>query len=175
MLRDILDKAIDIAGIPISDRQFITAFNDAVHDIAMMYDTAKVGQTQTIICEDVTATYPLAPGCLKIQRVLTPYGNYFKCFTVRGNKEIKFAVMGTFTVFELFDQAPVASMNDESDIDLAYYKSIAEYVASKALRKTDPERSKEIMKEAASDADIANRNIRRADNPNKRVRAPLWW
>jgi len=172
MLRDILDKAIEFAKAPISDKQFISAYNDAVHDLAMLYDTAKARESRSIVCNDNTALYPLSEGCLKIERVLTSYGNYFSFYEVRGNKEIKFAARDTYTIVELSVPAKVASMNDDVDIDGAYHKAIAEYAASKAIVKTDPNRSKELLANSAADAEIANKNIRRANNPNRRVYAP---
>jgi hypothetical protein len=172
MLRDILNKSIEFAKAPVSDRQFISSYNDAVHDLAMLYDTAKTRKTGTIVCDDVTALYPLSEGCLKIERVLTSYGNYFSFYEVRGNKEIKFAARDTYTIVELFVPEKITSMDDDVDIDGAYHKAIAEYVASKAISKTDPERSKELLANSAADAEIANKNIRRANNPNRRVYAP---
>ncbi len=172
MLRDILNKAIEYAEGPIPDRKFIQHYNDAAHDLAMLYDTAKLRQSRSISCTDNTILYPLTAGCLKIERVLTSYGNYFSFYEVRGNREIKFAVRDTYTIYELFDQPDVTKMDDEVTIDTAYIKAIAEYVAAKAIRKTDPERSKELLANSAVDAEIANRNIRKANNPNKRVFAP---
>lgn len=172
MLRDILKKAMEYAEAPIPDRKFIHHYNDAIHDLAMSYDTAKVRRTQTIVCDDNTKLYPLLEGCLRIERILTSYGHYFSFYEVRGNKEIKFAVRDTYTVYELFDQPSITSMDDEVTIDPAYIKSIAEYVAAKAIRESNPERSKELLANSAIDAEIANRNIRRASNSNRRVYAP---
>lgn len=76
-LRDLLNKAIEYAQTPISDRDFLHHYNDAIHDLAMLYDTAKVRRTQTIACDDNTRWYPLTEGCLKIERVLTSHGNYY--------------------------------------------------------------------------------------------------
>ena len=172
MLRDILDSSIEFAGIPISDRQFMSAYNDAVHDLAMLYDTAKARKPRAIVCNDNTILYPLSKGCLKIERVMTSFGNYFSFYEVRGNREIKFAVRDTYTIIELSIQTKVTSMTDDVDIDGAYHKAIAEYVASKAIVKTDPNRSREMLANSAADAEIANKNIRRANNPNRRVYAP---
>lgn len=174
MLRDILNKAIEYAETPIPDRKFIQHYNDAVHDIAMLYDTAKVRRSRTIVCDDQTALYPLSDGCLKIERVLTSYGNYFSFYEVRGNKEIKFAVRDTYTIYELFVPPLATSMDDEVTIDASYFKAIAEYVAAKAIKETDPDRSKELLANSAADAEITNRNIRRANNPNRRVYAPMF-
>jgi hypothetical protein len=120
----------------------------------------------------VTALYPLTPGCLRIERVLTASGAYFKYFEVRGNREIKFAVQGTFTVSELLDQVAITAMSDDEAIDSTYNKAIEEYIAGVALRKSDPARSKELTADSAADAEIANKNIRKANNPNRRVYAP---
>lgn len=172
MLRDILNKAIEYAEGPIPDRKFLTHYNDAVHDLAMLYDTAKVRQSRTITCTDPTVLYQLSAGCLGIERVLTSYGNYFSFYEVRGNSEIKFAVRDTYTIVELFKHANATSMDDAVTINEAYIKAIAEYVAAKAIKKTDPDRSKELLANSAVDAEVANRNIRKANNPNKRVYAP---
>lgn len=174
-LRDLLNKVIEYAQTPISDRDFLHHYNDAIHDLAMLYDTAKVRRTQTIACDDNTRWYPLTEGCLKIERVLTSYGNYYSFYEVRGNdskREIKFAVMDTYTVYELFNQPAVNSMNDDITIDPAYFKAVAEYIAAKAIRKMDPDRSGELMANSVADAELANRNIRRANNPHRRVYAP---
>jgi hypothetical protein len=159
MLRDRLNGVIEEAGIPIADRFFIKEYNHAMHDLAMMFDTAKKREIQTIVCDDATALYPLTTGCLKIEHVLNSFGHYFKYFQVRGNKEIKFAVQGTFTISELFDHVPINAMTDDEAIDSTYNKAIEEYIAAKALRKTDPTRSKELMADSAADAEIANKNI----------------
>lgn len=172
MLRDILNQAIEYAEGPISDRKFLTYYNDAVHDLAMLYPTAKARQSRTIVCSDQTALYPLSAGCLGIERVLTSYGNYFSFYEVRGNSEIKFAVRDTYTIIELFKHAAATTMDAVVTINEAYIKAIAEYVAAKAIRKTDSDRSKELLANSAVDAEIANRNIRKANNPNKRVFAP---
>jgi len=80
--------------------------------------------------------------------------------------------MDTYTVYELFNQPAVNSMNDDITIDPAYFKAIAEYIAAKAIRKMDPDRSGELMANSVADAELANRNIRRANNPHRRVYAP---
>lgn len=172
MLRDILNKAIEYAEMPIPDRKFIQHYNDAVHDLAMLYDTAKVRQSRIITCTDPSDLYSLSDGCIGIERVLTSHGNYFSHYEVRANREIKFAVKDTYTIIELFKPTPVTSMNDEVTINTAYFKAIAEYVAAKSIRDTDPGRSKELSLNSAADAELSNRNIRKVNNPNKRVYAP---
>jgi hypothetical protein len=174
MLRDILKDAIDLARAPISDNDFIHDFNRVCHDLAMLYDTAKKRATQTIVCADTSTEYPLTAGCLRIERVLDRNSNYYRHFTVRGNSKIMFAFTGTYTVYETFDQAPITSMDATPAIDTAYNKAIAEFIAAKAVKKSDPEYSKELMASSAADAALANNNIRKADNPNRKVRAPLF-
>jgi len=171
-LRDILKDAIDLAGKPISDRQFMTDFNRAANDLAMMYDTAKVHTTQTIVCTDTATEYSLTAGCFKIDRVLDVNGSYFKHYTVYANSKILFDCIGTYTVHGTFAQTPITAMIDTVSINAAFLKSIAEYVAAKAIKDTDTDRSKELMQDSAADAALANKNIRRATNPNKRVYVP---
>jgi hypothetical protein len=173
-MRDILKDAIDLAGAPISDNSFIHDFNRVCHDLAMLYDTAKRRNTQTIVCADTSTEYPLTAGCLRIERVLDRNSNYFKHFTVRGNSKIMFAYTGTYTVYETFDQTPIDTMDDTPAIDAAYNKAIAEFIAAKAIRKSNPEYSKELMASSAADAALANSNIRKADNPNRKVNVPLF-
>lgn len=172
MLRDILKDSIDLARKPISDRQFMTDFNRAAHDMAMMYDTAKLRNTKVIACDNPMTEYALTDGCLKIERILTTGGNYFSSYEVRGNAKILFAVRDTYTVYELFDQPAITAMSDVVTINTAYLKAIAEFIAAKATVKSDPELSRSLMANSATDADLANRNIRRANNPNRRVYAP---
>lgn len=171
-LRDILKDAMDFAGVPIPDRQFITEYNRVLHDLAMTYDTAKTRQAQTIICDNQEAEYSLPSGCLKIERVLTSHGNYFSMYQVRGNSKIKFAVRDTYSLDLLFEQPDVSSMTDDVTIDGTYLKAVAEYIASKAVKKNDQDKSKQLMQDSATDAAAANKNIRRASNPNRRTFAP---
>lgn len=173
-LRDILKEAINIAGVPISDKQFIRDYNRAVHDLAMLYDTAKIRDTEIIECTDVKEEYPLKEGCIKIERVLTSHGNYFSFFKVRGNSKIQFAIKDVYTVYELFDQPPVSTMDDEVTINPLYFKAIAEYIAAKAIKKSEPDRANELMAESTSDAALANKNIRQANNQNRRVYTPMF-
>jgi hypothetical protein len=173
-LRDILKISMNYAGIPISDREFINGYNDALHDFAMLYNTAKARKEQVIVCEDPKAEYDLSPGCLKIEQVKTSHGNAFSLYSVLGRSKITFAIKDTYTLAELFDQSPVIAMADEVTIDGEYIKAVAEYVASKAVRKTDKDLSKELLDRSYTDATAANTNIRKATNPNKKVRAPIF-
>lgn len=173
-LRDILSRTIEYAKTPISDQAFLRHYNDALHDLAMLYDTAKTRRTQTIVCDDAAEFYELTNGCLKIERVLDGNNNYFKYFEVRGNKEIKFGTRGTYTIYELFNHDEVTSMDDDITIDTAYIKAIAEYIAAKATAETNPKRSEQLIANSAADAELANKNIKKVNNPNRRVYAPLF-
>lgn len=170
-MRNILKKAIEYAGAPISDHKFISGYNDAVHDLCMMYDTAKARDTEVITCVDTEAFYPLAAGCLKIERVRTSGGAYFSFYEVRSG-QIRFGLRDTYTLHELLMQEAITDMDDDITIDPVYIKAIAEYIAAKAIKKADPKKSEELMLHYALDADYANKNIRKATNPNKRVYAP---
>lgn len=174
MLRDILNDAINLAGVPISDRQFIRDYNRIAHDLAMLYDTAKARGTKEIACDAPGTEYSLSEGCLRIERVETSCGNYFSFYEVRGNSKIVFRIKGTYKITELFDQEPVTTMEDDIEINPAYAKAMAEFIAAKAVKKSDPELSKDLIASSAADAEVANKNIRRMDNPNKRVYTPLF-
>jgi hypothetical protein len=169
-LRDILNDAINLAGVPISDKQFISDYNRAIHDLAMMYDSAKARDTLSITCTDANTEYDLEAGCLKIERVLDSNGGYIKHFTIRGNSKILFGYAGTFTVYETFDQPAITTMAGTAiTINTAYLKAIANYIAAKALKKSDPDKAAELMSDYQRDAAFANTNIRKATNPNKTV------
>ena len=53
-MRNILKEAIELAGVSISDKDFIRSINRATEALAMMFDTAKVRATQNIVCTDAT-------------------------------------------------------------------------------------------------------------------------
>jgi len=186
-LRDILSDAINLAKTPISDRQFMIDYNNAIHDLAMTYDTAKVKTPQTIVCSDTDTEYSLTSGCFKIERVLTSDGCYFSNYEVRGNSKILFSLAGTYTIYGTFDHPDVTTMAGTITINAAYLRAIAEYIAAQALIETspvyttlagktvevsNPRSYQTFMAQYSNDAAQANKNIRKANNPNRRVHVP---
>jgi len=187
VLRDVLNNAIDLAGVPISDANFIKDYNRCVKDLTMRYDTAKKQTPQTIVCSDVSAQYALTSGCIGIKRVLDAGGYNFKSFSVYGNAFIVFAYTGTYTVDGLFEQTPITAMSSTISINTAYLTAIAEYIAARALRGVSPEYTtlagkkvqvsspdsyQDFMEHYRVDSANANANIRKTTNPNRRVYAP---
>jgi hypothetical protein len=171
-LRDVLKDAIDFAGVPISDADFIRNYNRCMYELAMNYDTAKKRVTQTIICTDAADQYALTAGCLRIERVLDSNESPFKSYSIYGNAYIVFAYTGTYTVDGTFEQTPITLMSGTIAINTAYLRPIAEYIAAKALKKSDTDKSKELMEYFMRDSAMANKNIRKATNPNKKVYVP---
>lgn len=166
-LRTVLNESINLAGKSIGDKDFIRNFNRALNDLAMQYDSAKVRQSQTINCTSVNDEYDLTAGTMKIERV-TFGGLYSKNFMVLGNSKITFYHTGTFEVDAMFMPPAITTMADEIPVNLAYIPAIENYVAAKSI-KDDKEFSNELMEYYAKYASTANLNIRKANNPNRRV------
>jgi hypothetical protein len=173
-LRETLTDAMIEAGIPISDKDFIKQYNNAVRDLALMYDTAKARDTQSITCEDNTTEYDLTTGCMKIERVLDENNIPYKRYTVRANSVILFIHTGTFTVYEMFMPTDLTAMTDDVNVDTQYLKPISKYIAAWALKKIDKDRSDELKGEYEVDAAKVNRAIRGTKTGFKTVGVPIF-
>jgi hypothetical protein len=173
-LRDVLRKAMEEAGIPIPDKNFIKQYNRAIHDLAMMYDTAKKSSTQSIVCADIDTEYSLTAGVLKIERILDSEGCYYKYFKVRNHSKVLFSHLDTFTVYELFDQDPITTMDSTEAINTIYNTAIAKYIAAREIKKADPDTAQELMNEYYAEAARANMNIKGCYNPVRKAAAPRW-
>jgi hypothetical protein len=173
-LRETLKLAMGEAKIPISDNDFIREYNNAARDLALMYDTAKSRDTQSITCEDNGTEYDLTSGCVKIERVLDSYKNPYKHYIVRANSNILFKHAGTYTIHEMFMPTDVSAMTDSVNVDTLYLKSIAKYVAARMLEDINESKSEKLMVKYEADAAKANKTIRGTRTGFKTVAAPLF-
>jgi hypothetical protein len=174
LLRALLAETISNAGIPISDINFINWYNEAVTKLALLYNTAKSRDTQTITCNDENTEYDITPGCVGIIRCLDSAEDNYIYYAVRENTKILFATKGTFTLHLYKMPTKITGMTDTSTIPKVYNDAIMNYVVSVALKKHSAD--KQIRSDAAEayslftiSADSANNAIRKSDNRYKQV------
>jgi hypothetical protein len=172
-LRELLKEAMGLAGVPVSDKDFINNFNRAMDDLQNKYDTAKRIVKRTVDCTDAREEYPLTEGAIGVQRILTSNGYNTTNFTVRDNNLV-FDSSGIYFVYEKLPHVHVTSMDDIPTINVAYHYSIAKYIASKLIQKTDPELSKDLMNDYVLETEQMSANLRKNANPSRRIKAPLW-
>lgn len=173
-LRKLLNEASYLAGRPIPDNDFIRLYNMAAFNLATQYDTAKTENILTVDCNDTKTEHNLSKGCLKVVRVLDSNDKNYKEFKVRNHSRILFNHKGTYKVYELVVPERVTNMEDDFVINEVYNQAILYYIAAKVVRKENKETHDEFMAEFMNNAMLANKSIRNADNPYKRIKTPLW-
>jgi hypothetical protein len=183
-LRDLLIEASSMAGVPISDKNFINWYNSVASKLAMTYDTVKRRATQTITCTDENTEYALTSGCIGIERILDSDGYNFIHYTVRANTKALFAVKGTYTLYLMFlptaitnVDTEVGNVNGEITIPYAFMETLKQYIIGMALnaeyRKTKDKALKEDSAEAMAmftlEAQAANNAVRGSNNKYRQV------
>lgn len=167
-LRDILNEAQQNIGTPISDRDFIRHYNKCLHDLSMVYDSAKAITTQTIVCEDTTTFYPLTVDIIGVRKVETPEGYNISTFKVQDGA-IRFLWKGSYTVHEFILHTPIIGLNGTITINTSYLRAIVIYISAHMIKKSDKDNFKELMLEFNELAGLANSNIRKNTNKYKKV------
>lgn len=170
-LRGLLIEAGELAGVPISDRDFIRHYNNCLNDLSNLYDTAKATATEIIVCDDAKIDYPLSNRIIGIKRVENSNKLKITDFEVVDDNSIRFFYRDTFTVYENVLHTPIASIgaNDTTVLNPAYERCIPVYIAAQAVKKKDKDTYKELMADFAEYAALANNSIRKNTNKYKTV------
>jgi len=172
-VREILAEAMSLSRIPISDKDFLDNFNRAVFDIENKHDIAKRVVKRAVVCDDIREEYPLTDGCMGIQRVLTVDGYYTTRYIVRENN-IMFDCKGVYFLYEKLPHERITAMNDKPTISPAYHYSIAKYIASKILERTDLDSSKSFMEDYILETEQMSASLRKSINTGRRIiKAPI--
>jgi len=167
-LREILQEAQQNIGTPISDRDFIRYYNKCLHDLSMVYDTAKAVTTQTIACEDTTIFYPLTADIIGVRKVETLEGYNISTFKVQDGA-IRFLWKNTYVVHEFMLHTPITGLDGTVAINTAYLRAIVIYISAQMVKKSDKDNFKEIMSEFNELAGLANSNLRKNTNKFKKM------
>ena len=172
-LREILAEAMSLSRVPISDKDFLDNFNRAVFDIENKHDIAKRVVNRAVVCDDIREEYPLTDGCMGIQRVLTGDGYYTTRYIVRENN-IMFDCKGVYFLYEKLPHDRIATMSDKPTINSVYHYSIAKYIASKILEKTDKDSSKSFMEDYILETEQMSSSLRKRANTGRGIiKAPI--
>lgn len=172
-LKNLLIEVMDLARMPVSDKDFVQNFNRAVNDIENRIDVAKRVVKRAVVCDDIRDEYPLSEGCMGIQRVSTGEGYYITDFTVQENS-ILFGRRGVYLLYEKLPHERIHTLDDTPTINSAYHYSIAKYIASKIVKETNPGLAQDLMDDYAREVDQMSTNLRKNANSSRRIKAPIF-
>lgn len=132
---EIINQAIVHKEMSIDHIYGRTHLNEALHLLAMMYDSAKVRDTQSVVCSNTSTYYALPTDCIKVLRVDSSDGEeYNKLFYSMDNSYIKFQDEDTYLVTYLRKAASVTQDTETPEINDLYHRTISKYIAHKELR-----------------------------------------
>lgn len=117
-----------------------THLNEAMGILAMMFDSAKVRSTSTIVCADEDIEYVLPTGCITVLKVFDSKGEeYNKLFYQINNGYISFQDIDTYTITTL-GKAPSVTLNTETPaIADLYHRTLAKYITYRELISIKPD------------------------------------
>ena len=132
---EIINQAVVHKEMSIDHIYGRTHLNEALHILAMLYDSAKVRDTETVICSNTSTYYPLSADCIKVLRVDDSDGEeYNKLFYSLDNSYIKFQDTDTYLVTYLRKAVAVTLDTETPEINNLYHRTISKYIAHKELR-----------------------------------------
>ncbi|MES0334795.1 MAG: hypothetical protein SFH39_00335 [Candidatus Magnetobacterium sp. LHC-1] len=166
-VQEIINQAIVHIRMSIDSVYGRTHINEAMHELAMKYDTACVKTTTTISCTDSDAYYSMPSDCLKVIRVYDSDGDEYDKTLYRFEQfQIKLDDEDTYTVHYLTTPDSVADNTETPDVNSAYHRPIALFVASKELEDIKPDKSSILLSKFYAQVDDVNSKLM---NPKKRL------
>jgi hypothetical protein len=136
--------------------------NEALNTLAMMYNSARVRSTSTIVCDDHDLYWVLPTTFISCLMVTDSKGKeYSKLFYKVENGYIKFDDEDTFTVTFL-GRAPAVTLDTETPaINDLYHRTIAKFVAYRELKTIKIKEAEEYKAEFYQEAGTVDLALRK--------------